>query len=195
MRSSRATTTSTRRRSASTRRCTRRGPDIIGAAHTHSTYGRALSSLGELLEPITQDVCAFYNDHSLFDDYTGVVTDIEEGKRIAHALGDNKAVILRNHGLLTGGTSRSTRPSGGSSRWSAPARCSSSRRPRATVVHIDATRPQKTHDYRRLGARRLVLVPAVVGEDHPRTAGPARLNVVSTVVEPLTTSGWRTTAT
>src|SRR5690348_9169965 len=52
-------------------------PDIIGAAHTHSTYGRALSSLGELLEPITQDVCAFYNDHSLFDDYTGVVTDIE----------------------------------------------------------------------------------------------------------------------
>jgi ribulose-5-phosphate 4-epimerase/fuculose-1-phosphate aldolase len=80
-------------------------PDIIGAAHTHSTYGRALSSLGELLEPITQDVCAFYNDHSLFDDYTGVVTDIEEGKRIAHALGDNKAVILRNHGLLTGGTS------------------------------------------------------------------------------------------
>lgn len=79
-------------------------PDVIGAAHTHSTYGRALSALGELLEPITQDVTAFYNDHSLFDDYTGVVTDIEEGKRIAHALGGNKAVILRNHGLLTAGT-------------------------------------------------------------------------------------------
>ena len=29
--------------------------------------------------------------------------DTEEGKRIAHALGDNKAVILRNHGLLTVG--------------------------------------------------------------------------------------------
>jgi ribulose-5-phosphate 4-epimerase/fuculose-1-phosphate aldolase len=79
-------------------------PDVIGAAHTHSTYGRALSALGELLEPITQDVCAFYEDHALFDDYTGVVLDIEEGKRIAHALGDNKAVILRNHGLLTAGT-------------------------------------------------------------------------------------------
>ena len=31
--------------------------------------------------------------------------DLEEGKRIAHALGDNKAVILRNHGLLTVGHS------------------------------------------------------------------------------------------
>jgi ribulose-5-phosphate 4-epimerase/fuculose-1-phosphate aldolase len=56
-----------------------------------------------LLDPITQDVCAFYGDHSLFDDYTGVVLDLEEGKRLAHALGDSKAVILRNHGLLTVG--------------------------------------------------------------------------------------------
>lgn len=80
-------------------------PDAVAAAHTHSTYGRAFSALGKTLDPITQDVCAFYNDHSLFDDYTGVVLDIEEGKRIAHALGDNKAVILRNHGLLTVGQS------------------------------------------------------------------------------------------
>jgi ribulose-5-phosphate 4-epimerase/fuculose-1-phosphate aldolase len=34
-----------------------------------------------------------------------VVLDLEEGKRIAHALGDNKAAILRNHGLLTVGHS------------------------------------------------------------------------------------------
>jgi len=80
-------------------------PDVVAAAHSHSVHGRALSALGQLLEPITQDVCAFYQDHSLFDDYTGVVTDLEEGKRIAAALGDNKAVVLRNHGLLTVGTS------------------------------------------------------------------------------------------
>ena len=29
--------------------------------------------------------------------------DLDEGKRIAHTLGDNKAVILSNHGLLTVG--------------------------------------------------------------------------------------------
>ncbi|MGI8793318.1 MAG: class II aldolase/adducin family protein [Acidimicrobiales bacterium] len=80
-------------------------PDAVAAAHSHSTYGRAWSTLGRKLDPITQDVCAFYNDHALFDDYTGVVLDTEEGKRIAHALGDNKALILRNHGLLTVGHS------------------------------------------------------------------------------------------
>ena len=80
-------------------------PDVIAAAHAHSVYGKTWSSLGRLLDPITQDVCAFYGDHSLFDDFTGVVLDVEEGKRIAHALGDAKAVILRNHGLLTVGHS------------------------------------------------------------------------------------------
>ena len=80
-------------------------PDVIAAAHAHSVYGKSWSSLGRLLDPITQDVCAFYDDHALFDDFTGVVLDVEEGKRIAHALGDCKAAILRNHGLLTVGHS------------------------------------------------------------------------------------------
>ena len=34
-----------------------------------------------------------------------IAVDLEEGKRIAHALGDKKAAILRNHGLLTVGHS------------------------------------------------------------------------------------------
>ncbi len=80
-------------------------PDAVAAAHAHSTYGKCWSTLGRPLDPLTQDACAFYGDHSLFDDYAGVVLDIEEGKRIAHALGDTKAVILRNHGLLTVGGS------------------------------------------------------------------------------------------
>jgi ribulose-5-phosphate 4-epimerase/fuculose-1-phosphate aldolase len=80
-------------------------PDVIAAAHSHSVYGKAWSSLGRLLDPLTQDACAFYEDHALFDDYTGVVFDTSEGKRIAVALGDAKAVILRNHGLLTAGHS------------------------------------------------------------------------------------------
>ena len=79
--------------------------DVTAAAHAHSIYGKSWSALGRLLDPITQDVCAFYEDHGLFDDYTGVVVDLEEGKRIAAALGDSKSVILRNHGLLTVGHS------------------------------------------------------------------------------------------
>jgi ribulose-5-phosphate 4-epimerase/fuculose-1-phosphate aldolase len=80
-------------------------PDVVAAAHSHSMYGKSWSTLGRLLDPITQDSCAFYEDHGLFDDYTGVVLDLEEGKRIGVALGENKAVILRNHGLLTVGHS------------------------------------------------------------------------------------------
>jgi ribulose-5-phosphate 4-epimerase/fuculose-1-phosphate aldolase len=80
-------------------------PDVVAAAHSHSLHGKAWSSLGRLLDPITQDACAFFEDHALFDDFTGVVLDVEEGKRIGAALGENKAVILRNHGLLTVGHS------------------------------------------------------------------------------------------
>jgi ribulose-5-phosphate 4-epimerase/fuculose-1-phosphate aldolase len=80
-------------------------PDVVAAAHTHSLHGKAWSSLGRLLDPLNQDACAFYEDHALFDDYTGVVLDLDEGKRIAAALGECKAVILRNHGLLTVGHS------------------------------------------------------------------------------------------
>ncbi|HKY15213.1 MAG TPA: class II aldolase/adducin family protein, partial [Microthrixaceae bacterium] len=78
-------------------------PDVVAAAHAHSVHGKAWSTLRRPLDPITQDSCAFYDDHALFADYTGAVLELEEGKRIAHALGDNKAVILANHGLLTVG--------------------------------------------------------------------------------------------
>ncbi len=80
-------------------------PDVVSAAHAHSLHGKAWSSLHRLLDPLTQDACAFYGDHVLFDDYTGAVLELDEGKRIAHALGGHKAAILANHGLLTVGQS------------------------------------------------------------------------------------------
>jgi ribulose-5-phosphate 4-epimerase/fuculose-1-phosphate aldolase len=80
-------------------------PDVIAAAHSHSIYGKAWSSLGRTLDPLTQDSCAFYQDHAVFDDFTGVVLDTAEGDRIGKTLGPHKAVILRNHGLLTVGRS------------------------------------------------------------------------------------------
>jgi ribulose-5-phosphate 4-epimerase/fuculose-1-phosphate aldolase len=79
--------------------------DVVAAAHTHSTYGKAWSAVGRLLDPITQDACAFYGDHIFFDDTTVLVTDASEGERMAEALGPHKAAILRNHGLLTVGGS------------------------------------------------------------------------------------------
>ena len=78
-------------------------PDCVAAAHSHSMYGKTWATLGRLLDPLTQDSCAFYDDHALFADFTGIVYDTSEGDRIAGTLGNRKAVILQNHGLLTVG--------------------------------------------------------------------------------------------
>ena len=80
-------------------------PDVVAAAHSHSLYGKTFSTFGKLLDPLTQDSCIFYEDHALFNDYSGVVNELSEGERIGKALADKKAVILRNHGLLTVGHS------------------------------------------------------------------------------------------
>lgn len=75
-------------------------PDAHCAAHSHSVYGRAFSTLGKEIDMITQDSCAFYQDHGVYRQYGGVVMDEEEGAHIVKALGNKKAVILQNHGLL-----------------------------------------------------------------------------------------------
>lgn len=80
-------------------------PDVVGVAHSHSLYGKTWASFGRLLDPITQDACSFYGRHSVFADYNGVVLDDSEGKALAAALGENRAAILQNHGILTVGSS------------------------------------------------------------------------------------------
>jgi len=80
-------------------------PDVMAAAHSHSIYGRSFCSLGRMLDTITQDSCAFHDDHVLYESFNGIVLAEEEGKNIAKALGNKKAALLQNHGLLTcGGT-------------------------------------------------------------------------------------------
>ncbi|TDD44258.1 class II aldolase/adducin family protein [Saccharopolyspora elongata] len=78
-------------------------PDAVAAAHAHSLHGKAFATLRRHLSPITQDACAFFEDHGLYEDFRGVVNDTEEGRRIGVALGGHKAVVLANHGLLTVG--------------------------------------------------------------------------------------------
>src|SRR5215471_11291940 len=54
-------------------------PDVIAAAHSHSLHGKAWASLGRPLDPITQDACAFFQDHGLYQGFNGVVVDTDEG--------------------------------------------------------------------------------------------------------------------
>lgn len=66
-------------------------------------YGKAWASFGRELDMISQDVCYFYKAHSVYRNYGGIAFESNEGTSIARALGDNKAMILVNHGLITVG--------------------------------------------------------------------------------------------
>jgi len=79
-------------------------PDVMAAAHAHSPFGKAFSSLGIPLAPLTQDACTFYGDHTVITEQGGaVVFEVEAGRQVAAGLGDNKAGIHQNHGLFTVG--------------------------------------------------------------------------------------------
>ncbi|GAA5934182.1 hypothetical protein JCM1841_004661 [Sporobolomyces salmonicolor] len=73
-------------------------PDVQAICHSHSVYGKAFSTLGK---PAT---CSFYDDIALLTQFDGVVLSREEGGLIAQTLGNKKAIILQNHGILTVGT-------------------------------------------------------------------------------------------
>lgn len=78
-------------------------PDIVSAAHCHTPYGTPFSANVTKLHPISQESCAFFEDHEIFDDEEVSIGSTDGGKRIAAAIGGTRAVVLRNHGLLTVG--------------------------------------------------------------------------------------------
>jgi ribulose-5-phosphate 4-epimerase/fuculose-1-phosphate aldolase len=80
-------------------------PAIVAAAHCHTPHGTPFSATVTKLEPISQEACAFFDDHEIFDDEELDIRSTDGGKRIAAAMGGTRAVILRNHGLLTVGAS------------------------------------------------------------------------------------------
>lgn len=77
--------------------------DVHAICHTHSVHGRAWSTIAKPLEMINQDVCYFYQAHSVYSAYGGIANESSKGEQIARSLGDGKAAILMNHGLLTVG--------------------------------------------------------------------------------------------
>jgi ribulose-5-phosphate 4-epimerase/fuculose-1-phosphate aldolase len=79
-------------------------PDVVAAAHAHSPYGKSFSSLGIPLAPLTQDACAFYDDHTVIATQGGaVVFEVEAGRQLAAEFPTGKAAIHQNHGLFTVG--------------------------------------------------------------------------------------------
>lgn len=81
-------------------------PDVVAAAHCHSMYGKTFSTLGKPLKMISQDATMFYGDIAMTAEGGGaVVLDTAVGRAMGEALGQKKALIHQNHGLITCGQS------------------------------------------------------------------------------------------
>ena len=70
--------------------------------HTHTQAGQAFSALECGLLPISQKSMLFYN-RLAYHEYEGVAFNLEERARLVADIGQHKAMVLRNHGLLTCG--------------------------------------------------------------------------------------------
>lgn len=79
-------------------------PDAVCVMHTHTLAGVAVSSLRDGLLPYTQHAARFYGRIG-YHAYEGVAVDLDERARLVRDLGPHKALMLRNHGLLTCGAS------------------------------------------------------------------------------------------
>jgi ribulose-5-phosphate 4-epimerase/fuculose-1-phosphate aldolase len=77
-------------------------PDIVAMCHAHTVYGTAFAALGKPLDPISQDAAAFFEDHMVLAEQAGqVAVEDNAGYNVAGSLKKVKAIIHRNHGLLT----------------------------------------------------------------------------------------------
>ncbi len=83
-----------------------RRPDVNAIVHTHAMNAMALSSIGVPLAMIDQQASIFFEDIAFFNEHHGVFLEGEgETDLIAAALGQNRAAILKNHGIVVVGTS------------------------------------------------------------------------------------------
>ena len=75
-------------------------PDAHCVMHVHTVAGMTVSCLRDGLLPLTLEGTDFHNRIG-YHDFEGPSLAVDERARLAASLGDNIALILRNHGLVT----------------------------------------------------------------------------------------------
>lgn len=78
-------------------------PEIGCVLHTHSAAGVGVSAQQHGLLPISQHAFKVY-DRVAYHDFEGIALDTDEQRRLVADIGNKDVLILRNHGLLTMGT-------------------------------------------------------------------------------------------
>ena len=78
-------------------------PDVGSVIHGHPLYATAFGSTDAELLILTHDAVLFADGIGEFDEGPDLVTDQVRGARVAAALGDKRAALLRNHGIVIAG--------------------------------------------------------------------------------------------
>ena len=80
-------------------------PDVMSVIHTHPDSAVALSATGHSLRPISQPASAFLDGVPYYNDTIDLIRTVDMGAGVAKALGQCKAVMMRNHGVAIVGAS------------------------------------------------------------------------------------------
>ncbi len=76
--------------------------DLACVVHTHTAAGMAVAAQKHGLLPLSQHALKFYG-HLAYHGYEGIALDLDERERLVSDLGEHRAMILQNHGLLVAG--------------------------------------------------------------------------------------------
>jgi ribulose-5-phosphate 4-epimerase/fuculose-1-phosphate aldolase len=79
-------------------------PDVNCALHVHTATGMAISALKHGLRMVSQQAIRFYGRVG-YHAYEGITEDFGERERLNRDLGQNRVMIMHNHGLLSVGKS------------------------------------------------------------------------------------------
>jgi L-fuculose-phosphate aldolase len=77
-----------------------RRPDVGAVVHGHPPFATAFGATSARLELLTHDAVLFADGVSFFEESAELITERDQGRAVAEALGTRRALILRNHGVV-----------------------------------------------------------------------------------------------
>ena len=78
-------------------------PDVNCVLHTHPTYATSLSATEQPLRAYSQPSALFYDSLGVYTDTINLIRSTDMGAGVAKALGSNRGVLLKNHGIVVVG--------------------------------------------------------------------------------------------
>lgn len=78
-------------------------PDVGAVVHGHPPFATALGATEAGIEILTHDAVLFPDGVPVFEETADLITEPEQGRAVAEALGPRRALLLANHGVVAVG--------------------------------------------------------------------------------------------